>query len=426
MIPGPGVGSGLDVIDATVENEFSAYVKGDSPVIAYRIGIFKNNATSDLVYNSGVIELEEPFYGVDTKGRQVPFKYTVPANTGIDNGYIYGYKYILTLWWQLDESDYTTGCAESFEVVFFARSSPTLSIDQISDNTSEETGLPVLNVKSNVFSATYYQGNNIGISWFKWTLCNIGDYDNPIEVLGPVYQNPRVQFEYDGLNTDSSYSIMVELQTQDGILLKTDWVDFSVKYETVQIQSAVEIRATDNNGVMLDFSGLKYIEGVPNGVDWRFIYPCPFEGHVCVELDEGTNITFQGTEHFGIDIPLDGEGVISFFIDDNTDEIIYVSGTDDNGDPFYMRLRYEGHIPGLMPNESLSPSESLVPSTGQKGYMILDVNGVDHRYTIKGRISNTWFVVRFSAAGAAIYEMTFPFPELRENMEVLEGYLYGH
>ena len=126
MTPSVNNGGGFGVIDATVENTFSAIVKGNSPVVAYRVGIFKNNATSDLVYNSGVIVLDSPFYGTNSAGDSVPFEYSIPANSGVTNGYTYGYKYILTLWWEVDSSDYTTGCVESFETVFYARATPTV------------------------------------------------------------------------------------------------------------------------------------------------------------------------------------------------------------------------------------------------------------------------------------------------------------
>ena len=105
-------------------------------MVAYQCAIFKNNATSDLIYDTGVVTLSAPFYGADSKGNIVPFENTIPSNDGtatshtsMENGYVYGYKYILTLWWDVDTSDYSKNCVSSYETVFFAKGAPSIAID---------------------------------------------------------------------------------------------------------------------------------------------------------------------------------------------------------------------------------------------------------------------------------------------------------
>ena len=424
MTPSVNNGGGFGVIDATVENTFSAIVKGNSPVVAYRVGIFKNNATSDLVYNSGVIVLDSPFYGTNSAGDSVPFEYSISANSGVTNGYTYGYKYILTLWWEVDSSDYTTGCVESFETVFYARATPTVSIDAISSKTND-AGLPVISTKSHTFSATYTQANNVPVEWYRWSLKR-KDTGAVIEQTDLIYSGAKVEFLYEGLNTGITYSIMVEVQNQDGIVIVSDWVDFEVSYQTTHIQSAVEVTPTDDDGIKIDFGGLKYIEGSPSDTNWRFISPCPDDGHYAVELDSGSSITFTGTEHFAVDIPIDGECVVSFYIPEDSEEIFYASGTDDNGADYYVKLSYFGHTPGLEPSDSLAPSNGLVPSDGTVGQFTLDVNGDKYYYTPRGRIPSTWFVACISKNGMTLYESEFFYVRDRSSMTVVEGYTYGN
>lgn len=422
MIPSTSGGVGAGVIDAELDNTFSAIIKGDSPVVAYRVGIFKNNATSDLVYNSGVIELAEPFYGTSPSGKTIPFEYVVPSASGVENGYLYGYKYILTLWWELDPSDYDSGCVQSFEAVFYARATPTLSVATISTNLNDD-GIPVLNSKSNTFTGQYHQSNNVGIAWFEWTLARKNNLDSPIVSTGPIYSCPKIEFEYDGLASGVDYCIKVDLQTQDGRLVTSDWSEFTVSYTEVTLQSAVEVSQTEQNGVNINYGNIKYIEGVPSGTGWRFVRPCPYEGHACVEVDAGTNITFTSSEHFNVDIPIDGEVVLSFYLPGNSEEIMYMSGTDDDGSPYYVKLSYDGHRDGLMPSETLVPSNTLVPSAGTRGSFTLDVNGTIYTKQSPSPITRTWFVVCIHSNGLTIYETDFLYD--RDSMTIVEGATYG-
>nr|DAQ86988.1 MAG TPA: hypothetical protein [Caudoviricetes sp.] len=423
MSPSTSGGTGAGVIDATVDNTFSAVVKGDSPVVAYRIGIFKNNATSDLVYNSGVIQLSTPFYGTSPAGKTIPFTYTVPSTSGVTNGYTYGYKYILTLWWELDTTDYTTGCVQSFESVFYARSAPTLSIATISTSVSA-SGLPIVSSRSHTFEGQYYQSNNVGVAWFSWTLATKNNLSSPVASIGPVYSCPKIEFEYDGLMSGTDYCIKVDARTQDGIEVSSGWVDFTVSYGTVTIQSAVEVEQTPENGLLIDFGNIKYIEGAPSSNNWRFIKPCPSEGHTCVEIDSGTNIVFTSSEHFDVDIPVGGEIVTSFYLSADSSEILYASGTDDAGNDYYLRLSFSGHTDGLKPSKTLVPSKSLVPSAGIRGGFTLDVNGTKYYKAISIPLPCAWFVACIRSTGLTIYENRFTFD--KSDMTIIEGATYGN
>ena len=398
MIPSQYIGDGMEIIDATKENIFSAKISGRAPVIAYQCGIFKNNATSDLVYDSGIVKLDKPCYGADSNGNIVPFEYVIPpcadsmdnytvgatynSETGectlnydsftyepnaivgfkvpekigdasfvsviinnksyavnitdsgvvdwnagdvvflqlnesdltatptndvkytmIENGYIYGYKYVLTLWWDLNENDYSKGCIDSFETVFWAKSTPTLTINVFYE-TTDDNGMPVITIKVCDWGATYSHQSNVGVAWFQWILSEAADHTRIIDDTGRIYTNSPIAYEFSGLSTGQTYSICVNLQTQDGVTITSDWVDFTVDYEVVEIKSAVVVSHTDYDGIKVDWGNLKYVSGNPNNDNYRYLKQLPIEGHTCVELLSGNNITFTSSEHFDVDIPI--------------------------------------------------------------------------------------------------------------------------
>ena len=75
---------GSDVIDATIQNTFTAKINGTSYVGAYQLIIYENNDSATEVYNTGVVELEENFYGCDYEGNVNDFEVVVPTNKSED------------------------------------------------------------------------------------------------------------------------------------------------------------------------------------------------------------------------------------------------------------------------------------------------------------------------------------------------------
>lgn len=414
MYPSRALGDGKGVIDASKENIFSATINGRAPVVAYQCAIFKNNATSDLMYDTGVVELEAPFYGANAKGDVVPFEYTVPSNdsaatahTDMENGYIYGYKYILTLWWDLDTNDYSKNCISSYETVFFAKGTPSIAIDSFSTSTND-AGLPVIDSSSCNFSATYSQPNNAGILWFRWTLAN-ADHTQIIERTKDIYANAAVAYACTGLATGTEYAVRVEAQNQDGVFVDSGWVNFAVDYVEVELNSAVVVAVTDKCGISIDIGGIRYIEGEPDNDNYRYLTPLPVDGRTCVEIDAGNAITFSSSEHFTFDIPTSGEHVWSGYIKGDNSSIYYASGTSDiDGSVFSMTLSHAGTEHGLYPADDLYPADNLYPADDDGGYFKLDWNGEEFVVNCHDYLPELyWFVVTMSAGGLKVYAVPF-------------------
>lgn len=412
MLPSKNAGDGQGVIDASVVNTFSAQINGRAPVVAYQCIIFKNSATFDLVYASGIIELPEPFYGTDQRGDPVRFEFDVPSNdplesvhTDIANGYINGYKYVLALWWNLDPADYGAGCIESYETVFYAKSAPTITIDSNFTSEFTEESLPLVESHACTWTAVYTQANNVGLMWFQWRLALASDHTHIVDQTSQLRASSRLIYTHEGLVSGTNYSIMILAQNADGVLFASEWVDFAALYNAGTVSSVVKITLTNDNGVKVDMGDIKYIEGVPNNGDYRYLTPLPTDGHTCVELLAGNVITFESSVHFAFETPLDSDLIWSANIDGDYAALYRADGTDENEESYYIELSHAGSEPGLQPSEDLYPSETLYPKADNGGYFVLDVNGEDS-FTVSTQDyypSYHWFVVRMNRTGMAVY-----------------------
>ena len=97
-------------IDATVENQFSCQINGNSPTIKYRVKIMKNDTDSTLVYDTNIVTLDSPVYPVSYDGTPNELTFTIPTSSGMVNGT--QYKWTVTSYWT-DSDSY-----ESYENVF--------------------------------------------------------------------------------------------------------------------------------------------------------------------------------------------------------------------------------------------------------------------------------------------------------------------
>ena len=72
---------GNGTVDATQDLTVSWQVNGNSPMTAFVITIYTNNAASTQKYTTGNRTENCPFYGTDYQGNTQLFSYTIPAAT---------------------------------------------------------------------------------------------------------------------------------------------------------------------------------------------------------------------------------------------------------------------------------------------------------------------------------------------------------
>ena len=144
---------GNGVIDANNSLTVSWQVNGNSPMTAFQITIYANNAISTQLFSTGKLTYGCPFYGVDYAGNVQMFNYTIYQQqlslAQIENGR--DYKIVIQQWW--NENDSVTQSSAS---VFRARSNPTLAIGTIP---------APLKSRSFTFTASYTQEQGDALNW---------------------------------------------------------------------------------------------------------------------------------------------------------------------------------------------------------------------------------------------------------------------
>lgn len=214
------IGSG--VADVSQPIVFSWQVNGTAAMTKFRLRCYANTAgiTGYRDYEQTV----SPFYGRDENGNPVPYTYTLQSPWDIwANGNTCYYE--LKLWWGNTD-------AESIETLskclFLARKTPTLTISTISSPVSS----PTLTVNAN-----YAQAQGDMTMWVQWQLCKEdGDGITVIKDTGRMFgvfpTAGRLTRTFDGLANTRNYLVRCIVETENGVIVSSDWVGFSVSYTT--------------------------------------------------------------------------------------------------------------------------------------------------------------------------------------------------
>lgn len=199
VIPSSFAGVGGDLIDAYDDMTISWQVNGTSPMTAYQITIYRNNASSYQLYTTGKVTLTEPFYGVDGMGNIQRYSVTLASvtlrNAGLSNGSADAYKFKITQWWS------GGSVAQTAENYFICQTKPTVTLDttEISGPTATLTG-------------TYAQAEGVGLDWVRWIIQADGQ---TVEDSGKIHTQ-ELSYTWDGFLDSTTYDITLEYQAQNG------------------------------------------------------------------------------------------------------------------------------------------------------------------------------------------------------------------
>lgn len=256
ITPSSFSGLAAGTVDMTQDLTVSWQVNGSSPLVAYEIVFMQNDTASTIVLDTGKVDLDAPFYGVNYKGEIQYFSAVITAQemagASMTNGYANGYKMQITQWWSADES-----IAQTSASYFITRKAPTLTM----------TAIPVtIQSKSYQFSAAYAQEQGDTVEWMQWQIQLTGSGDVTILDTGKIYGTAEIKLDYDGFLTGSSYMVQCTVQTENGIEVSTGWLAFNVEYNSSILDNkatACALCATDSVEVTLPPS--VYIMGVATG-----------------------------------------------------------------------------------------------------------------------------------------------------------------
>lgn len=244
--------TGSGTVDLTQSVTFRWQVSGDSPLLAYQIVFYQNNAASTQLATTGKVTLNDPFWGVNYKGETQLFSATLAASffsgASMTNGN--EYKYIITQWYGSGASDYitnTTAC------LFEGRTTPTLSIDTITS--------PVT-TRSLSITATFAQAEGDSVQNVRWQIAEANNRAAPFLDTGKIWGTGELRVDYDGYFTGTTYSVKCTVETSMGITVSTGWVDFSVSYTVSTPQGqAVACQLENDSAVFLRWGQMETAEG---------------------------------------------------------------------------------------------------------------------------------------------------------------------
>lgn len=251
---------GNGVVDAGKAMTVSWQVNGQSPMTAYQVTIYQNNAESTQLYTTGKVTLSTPFYGKDALGNFVFFSFSIAAATlaaaGITNGG--NYKLSLRQWWGSTDAE---SILQSSAAAFITRADPTVSIDTIPTPVDE---------RKYTFTATYTQAQGDALNWVRWQIAAAGDTDNPIYDSQNIY-TALLSTTYDGFFSGNgpdipNYSIRCVVQTVNGVEADTGWVPFTVYYETIRTAGLVKAECMKGkDAVLVSWPRISSIPGTASG-----------------------------------------------------------------------------------------------------------------------------------------------------------------
>lgn len=387
----PDVRNGLGAGTVDVNNGLTVswHINGSSALTAFSISIMRNDATSAVLYDTGIKTDGCPAYGTDSSGNPLFFSYTISA-AKLMNALIFNeneYKLVITQWWSASES-----VTQSSASVFLARETPSLTIDPIG------TG-GIVGARTYTFTGSYSQADGDILNWFRWRVASVanGEY-TVLQDSGDVSGTMDVSCEYDGFFTGNDYAVRLNAQTENGVEADTGWVDFSVQYETIDLQNVVTVAcASGTDAVEIEWSDIDVIPGWVTGGEISF----PDGDNPPVFLPEGTRINWNtvGTKPMSFDAPwsvvwkgtlgyADAECFIITMADGSIVRLLYYIGNHSltfsyESDtvttqvqtgiinaptvtavltPATLYLRVEYLTGGLYPADNLYPSDTLYPS----------------------------------------------------------------
>ena len=243
-------GSGTVDLGGTVTITWQ--VSGDSPLLAYSITFFSNNAASTQLATTGKVTLGSPFWGINYKGETQFFSVDLPASffttAGMTNGN--EYKYEIRQWYGSGASDFISQQTAS---LIEGRAVPTLTIDTIA---SPVTG------RSISITATFAQAQGDTVGYVRWLLATADAQDAPFLDTGKIWGTGELRVDYDGLFTDTTYSVMCTVETDMGVTVSTGWVDFAVSYAVGEPEGTVTAcQLRDEPAVYVHWDQMEVAEG---------------------------------------------------------------------------------------------------------------------------------------------------------------------
>lgn len=348
VIPSTFAGVGGGTIDANNQVSISWQVNGSSPMIGFSITFYYNDPTSSAAGTTGVISLEQPFYGTDEKGNPVIYTYE-PENTtwanwtlntvsgssllSFTNGNEYQMK--ITQYWGDSISD-SESVSQYSESVFITRSTPTLSIDSFGTIINN---IVTIDSISQTFTATYSQEQSDTINWVNWTIID-NNTNKAVLDTGEIYTQTLSTYynEFITGTSDSThnYTVTCTIETENGVQC-TDFVTFNVLYDILNDSTTLDVQCVEDGSSIITYNPPLSINGTPSFpesevpdhiIDGKLV----LNSNETVTWYKTSNGNFSFNPPYSFEFSQDVEPPQKEFIGDfSNNGIIYVIDIDNNG-----------------------------------------------------------------------------------------------
>ena len=345
---------------------FSCIVDGNESVSAWRIKIYllSNNV---LVFDTGKVNLTEPFFPIDEKNRNVTFEkdlnqyenkatLTETEDSTSSNKKYYEFKnstqeYYWTIeMWSLSDKDKEAPTTKSCEEVFYANSDPNIELKYSTARNGTYKPISDIDLQCNkcFFKAEYSQAENIPIKRYGWQII---DRDSDTRLVDTITSNQvygigdNILCSYDGFTDNRSYKIRVFIETQNGKKVFSDFYEFSAVYQTELLDSKFKTGVLESEpGIINSWSEAVIIGGTANGkIEYKISYPTNTVS--CVKIPSGSYIEYNHGATSELKISESAYMVISTQIDEviTDDEFIIfqAEGKGDNGVAVSRKLWYK-------------------------------------------------------------------------------------
>lgn len=386
-----GVGAGCVDLNDGLAAQWQ--VNGSSPMTAFSVTIYSNDAASTQLYTTGKIADGCPFYGVDASGQQQVFSYTISAaalaGAGVANGG--AYKLVVQQWWSENDS-----VVQSSASAFIGRDAPVLALNAVPNPMA---------AKTHTFGASYSQAQGDTLDFVRWQVASGANGEVILLDTGNIYGTGQLSCTYDGMFDGETYSVRCSIQTSSGVSADTGWTSFAVSYSTSELAGFVTASCSKNStSVLVEWPSLVYSNGHGEGYtvgDGLLQLPTP-ESYVT--WDERNGETFSLEQPWcvgwrGIALPGGGDlltvstsaGDIVVSVDaQRTDLVVTALGTEIGR--FAVGLSTFGvaalvspnavtiwgtRVITLLPGETLYPSGTLYPNIAAEDYNPTYTSGQD-------------------------------------------------
>ena len=263
------VGNGVLVQGVYLEYEtvpVSWQVNGNTPMTAFQVDFYVNDDSGTLIYSTGKLTDNCPFYGMNQDGTVNMFEYTVEESGSLPTGHTIietgAGKMVITQWWGDGANDYVVQASPS---VYTVKSLP---VAYVKYNGTMIFPSTTITQRTATFTGSFDNLGDDGLIWTRWVL---RDPDNNIlKDTGRMYGSVPLTFTFDGFlprGANEYYSIKLEAETDYGLLADTYAHQFKVVYdlEETEIEVFASKACNGESAVLVSWADITSIPLIESG-----------------------------------------------------------------------------------------------------------------------------------------------------------------